>query len=336
MPNSELAKEEKIKAWKVFEQHLGTMIEPTNSPDWRITKDRKTSVIIKFSKYDEKSHNFWYGLNPDNLKQWSNYEHSFIVFLIGKHQERLVIPINRLESYISEADIKLSKGNQIKLHILFEREKYLFTEFRDFDTAEFYQNDLLESEGAGNIFIQGPSASPLKVLQSYKDSEFKNEVAGKIVSRIEDGIEFNPKNIDDAREQIYTSIAVRRGQQKFRRILIEAYEGKCAITGWDVKETLEAAHIIPYKGEHTNKLANGLLLRADIHTLFDLGLIAIDTNTMTVILVPTLVDTDYKQFNGSQLRANSDVLKVIKPALDEHLNTLFYSPKTRKVVVEAV
>src|ERR1700722_13744752 len=39
---------------------------------------------------------------------------------------------------------------------------------------------------------------------------------------------------------------------------------------------LEAAHITPYMGASTNSLLNGLLLRADIHTLFNLGLISID------------------------------------------------------------
>ena len=50
------------------------------------------------------------------------------------------------------------------------------------------------------------------------------------------------------------------------------YEGKCAVTGCDVPDVLQAAHIFPYMGPETNHPSNGLL-RADIHTLFDLGLI---------------------------------------------------------------
>ena len=45
-----------------------------------------------------------------------------------------------------------------------------------------------------------------------------------------------------------------------------------------ISETLEAAHIIPYKGSSTNHIQNGILLRADIHTLFDLDLLRIDEN----------------------------------------------------------
>jgi len=295
MPNSELAKEEKVKAWKVIEQSLGIMVKPTGRPDWRITKDEKVSVVIKFSKYDDRSHTFWYGLNPDNLEQWSRYERSFIVFLIGKYQERLVIPITQLELYIGKSDIQLSKSNQIKLHIVFEKGRYLFTEFRDFDTSEFYNIDLLKTDS----------------VISKKDTFVKSD------SKIEEEIKFNPKNIEDARDQIMKSIFVRRGQRKFRKILLNEFERRCAITGCTVEEILEAAHIIPYKGEHTNKLANGLLLRADIHTLFDLGFISIDTNTMTVIIDSALSNTEYKQFSGMRLKAKPRVLENIKLVLDE-------------------
>ncbi|MBE2321408.1 HNH endonuclease, partial [Solirubrobacter sp. CPCC 204708] len=70
-----------------------------------------------------------------------------------------------------------------------------------------------------------------------------------------------------------TAVAQRRGQSTFRNQLLEAYDLRCAITGSNAVAVLEAAHICPYRGDHTNRVDNGLLLRADIHTLFDLGLI---------------------------------------------------------------
>jgi hypothetical protein len=117
---------------------------------------------------------------------------------------------------------------------------------------------------------------------------------------------FDPKNIQDARERTVTSIVLRRGQSIFRKKLLEIYQGKCAISGTNVEQTLEAAHIIPYKGLNTNSPCNGLLLRADIHTLFDLGLIAIDTSKMTVILSEELAHTDYDQFMGRSLLFPAD------------------------------
>lgn len=57
---------------------------------------------------------------------------------------------------------------------------------------------------------------------------------------------------------------------------MDAYERRCAVTGCTVEAVLEAAHISPYRGDHTNDVTNGLLLRADIHTMFDCGLIKVD------------------------------------------------------------
>ena len=85
---------------------------------------------------------------------------------------------------------------------------------------------------------------------------------------------FDPSSIKDAQERISRTIAQRRSQPAFRNALLDAYDRKCAITGCEVVEVLEAAHIYPYRGPDTSKVVNGLLLRADVHTLFDSGLIA--------------------------------------------------------------
>lgn len=86
----------------------------------------------------------------------------------------------------------------------------------------------------------------------------------------------DPTDGQDARKRIEQTLACRQGQAAFRDALMDAYEQCCAVTGCKIDEILEAAHIIPYRGEHTNDVTNGLLLRADIHNLFDLGLIKID------------------------------------------------------------
>ena len=82
---------------------------------------------------------------------------------------------------------------------------------------------------------------------------------------------------------------------------------------------LEAAHITPYLGPNTNHPSNGLLLRADIHTLFDLGLLTIDSASMSVVLAPSLTGTDYGRLAGTLLRLPDNV--AVRPsvtALDQH------------------
>ena len=113
--------------------------------------------------------------------------------------------------------------------------------------------------------------------------------------------DFDAKNSEDARKIITRSIAVRRGQQAFRKALMAAYQGKCALTGCKVGALLEAAHILPYQGDHTNHVQNGLLLRTDVHTLFDLGLLAIRPSTYEVVLSHKLVDSEYWHLHGQTI-----------------------------------
>ena len=111
---------------------------------------------------------------------------------------------------------------------------------------------------------------------------------------------FDPSNDEDGRRRIFAALVRRQGQPRFRRELLAAYEGRCAITGSHVTAVLEAAHIMPYLGDHTNHVTNGLLLRADLHTLFDLGLIAVDDN-MKLIVAVGLHATEYAQMHGQSL-----------------------------------
>ncbi|MFP3681359.1 HNH endonuclease signature motif containing protein, partial [Pseudomonas sp. SIMBA_041] len=68
-----------------------------------------------------------------------------------------------------------------------------------------------------------------------------------------------------------------------------------------VIEILEAAHISPYRGVKDNHQSNGLLLRADIHTLFDLNLIAINPKSFEVELSSNLLTSEYFIFNNKKL-----------------------------------
>jgi predicted restriction endonuclease len=112
---------------------------------------------------------------------------------------------------------------------------------------------------------------------------------------------FDPNSVEDGRRKIWAQVKQRQGQPKFRRELIRAYGGRCAITGCAFEALLEAAHIHPYRGVETNRVNNGLLLRADIHTLFDLGLIRIPPDLL-VEVSDQLVKSDYANLKGSKLR----------------------------------
>jgi hypothetical protein len=134
------------------------------------------------------------------------------------------------------------------------------------------------------------------------ESDTGQLLAGAAQRLTEAGV-FDPEGIADARERILSSIVRRRGRPAFRQRLLAAYDGRCAITGCDVEAVLEAAHIVPYRGPKTDHPGNGLLLRTDLHTLFDLKLVAVDVATMSLLVSPSLAGTCYAGYHGRPISA---------------------------------
>jgi hypothetical protein len=124
---------------------------------------------------------------------------------------------------------------------------------------------------------------------------------------------YKPRDSDD-RELILRQIKARRGQQAFRDRLRQRYGDRCMISGSTVLHVLEAAHICPYRGEDDNHPENGLLLRADLHTLFDLDLVGIEPNDFRVHFNRAVISGGYQQLHGRPLmcpdgvRPNRDAL----------------------------
>jgi len=117
---------------------------------------------------------------------------------------------------------------------------------------------------------------------------------------------FDESDNGDRRQKAIAEVVRRRGQAKFRKSLLDAYGAKCAITACDAVEALEAAHIAPYRGDHSDHVQNGLLLRADIHSLFDLGLLSVNPATRKVIIAKGLLGTAYSNLAGSPLLLPKD------------------------------
>lgn len=118
---------------------------------------------------------------------------------------------------------------------------------------------------------------------------------------LEDEGVFSPASLSDAREIAIRAIVQRRGQKNFRAKLVSAYDEACCITGESCIQVLEAAHIIPYSGVDTNHIQNGLLLRTDIHTLFDLHLIGVNPTDFKVTVSSTVKSSQYRALHGSKI-----------------------------------
>ena len=114
----------------------------------------------------------------------------------------------------------------------------------------------------------------------------------------------------DARRRREQPVATRDGQGTFRSRLLEAYGSRCALTGERVVPVLEAAHIQDYLGPASNHIQNGLLLRADLHKLYDARYVTITRDYE--FRVSERVDAEYG--NGKDYyRLEREGAKLRKP-----------------------
>ncbi|MGH9428309.1 MAG: HNH endonuclease [Terriglobia bacterium] len=102
----------------------------------------------------------------------------------------------------------------------------------------------------------------------------------------------------------------RLGQGAFRVLVTDAYARRCAITGERTLPALEAAHIQPFAKSGPNVTANGLLLRSDLHKLFDSGYLSVTPDLS--VEVSRKIKEEFE--NGRDYYALHDRKLVIVPS----------------------
>lgn len=123
----------------------------------------------------------------------------------------------------------------------------------------------------------------------------------------------------------------RLGQGAFRVLVTEAYERRCAITGERTLPVLEAAHIKPYAQTGPHMVANGLLLRSDLHILFDAGYVTV-TDDLHVAVSKRIKEEfenghEYYQYGGK-------ALCIVPGSTDERPSKEFLRWHNERVFVE--
>ncbi len=96
-----------------------------------------------------------------------------------------------------------------------------------------------------------------------------------------------------ARHRKLGELARRPGQRVFSDEIRRNYRHTCALTGCITSDALQAAHVHTQKGIDDNSMTNGLLLRSDIHTLFDAFLITLSPDGTKVEVSSELTDPSY-------------------------------------------
>ncbi|BAZ21003.1 WD-repeat protein [Kalymmatonema gypsitolerans NIES-4073] len=308
-----------IKIWDLeTRQLLHTLIKHKTCSSVAITPDGK---ILISSGFGIKFWDLTTGELLNTLREYSDFVRSFSISPDGQ----TLVGAFHDDTY-----------NGIKVWNLGTGEVIHTLELLHTISVAFSPNGKMLAAGSATCYEDGAALVkvwevPFNLLAQSSQSLYESEL-GSVEKSVEAEGYFNPEDIEDARNRINTSIVRRQGQPQFRRSLLKAYNSQCVITRCDAEQALEAAHIIPYLGPDTNHPSNGLLLRADIHTLFDLHLLSLNPETMTVVIAPKLVNTCYGELFGQRLQPPKDeVFKPSRKAIEEHYKAFLQKQNSYEV-----
>lgn len=115
------------------------------------------------------------------------------------------------------------------------------------------------------------------------------------------------------------TVRARKGQPQFRQELLNRFGNMCAFTGACHTAALDAAHLYSYAREGEHRVDEGLLLRKDLHKLFDSELVGV-SSSRTLLLHPGLGNTQYQSLAGARLKV--ELPNRALELLDEHRSGL--------------
>jgi hypothetical protein len=120
-----------------------------------------------------------------------------------------------------------------------------------------------------------------------------------IIRRLRTG---NPGQIEPRQYGFFKRLN-RDRQQNFRKAVLLAYDGACAVTRCTVEECLEATHLDRFADSCDNRVINGILLRADLHRLMDAGLMIFSWSQeeVTARIHPSVKEKTYRDLDDTPI-----------------------------------
>jgi hypothetical protein len=228
------------------------------------------------------------------------------------------IPVEALAEKVGHkpgSGINLTIGNRIAKTKLWSRmPKRIKSRNMQRGGKPFYSGVLVrlttvEDRDRRRLFCFDFHDEAVRALQELKIISLKRgprSTAYKLVGDLDDSAIVIAQNAPAETKRVLRSIIARRGQNEFRKALLQAYGGTCAVTGCSEVAVLEAVHIREFIRKGRYELGNGLLLRADWHTLFDLKMWAIEPKTLQIRIASKISDSDYAKFHGRRIRLPTD------------------------------
>jgi hypothetical protein len=130
--------------------------------------------------------------------------------------------------------------------------------------------------------------------------------ANYVAPSTEELVQVEEAAADNLNDRIEVNLRRRRGQNKLRENLFVVYGAACCLSGCQIRAMLHAAHLIPHAESGVNLTTNALLLRADLHDLFDSHLLGIHPSSLVVHLHPEIDDDYYQAFSGQSIKSRVD------------------------------
>ena len=170
-------------------------------------------------------------------------------------------------------------------------------------------------------WIPAPSDWPMSSVQG-KGYDAEEGRGYQLFAQVQDRLSMptdKPGTVETIARYGRTDVNYRLGQGGFQVLVTDAYHRRCAVTGESTLPVLEAAHVKPYATDGPHSLENGLLLRSDMHTLFDRGLLTITPEFK--LEVSSQIQEQYSNgklyysYHGSELRSMPENPKE-RPGLD--------------------
>lgn len=140
-------------------------------------------------------------------------------------------------------------------------------------------------------------------LVERKSSELPEEVRHSYAEGWEKEVLTHKDDLlEGLRTRRTTTQKPRSGQGQFRDALIARYKGRCPVSKCALPEALEAAHVMPHTGDPKwDHPDNGMLLRRDLHAMFDAMLWSIDPKSNRLRVAERLKTTSYRKLDGREI-----------------------------------
>ena len=151
----------------------------------------------------------------------------------------------------------------------------------------------------GMFTLHGPVSAEADGVNFYSETAMQDLTSSELKALKE-------ADLLDERARRTAEVIRREKQFEFRKMLLSAYRGQCAATKTSVPEVLQAAHIDPYRGKKSQVVTNGMLLRADLHLLYDSHLMTVLPDSFEIVVSEVVKEHLYRELDGKRITAPSN------------------------------